>query len=447
MKAIRRKESLVLFLGDLGVFFASICLAVLLRYRSETNWQTIIDHLAPFSILFLASVFINFIAGLYEKHTVLFKDKLPSILIKVQIINAIISIVFFYFIPYFLITPKVTLFIYLIISLMLMILWRVVIVGQLKTPRKYKALLIAEGEDAKTLSDEINGNSRYSMSFSRFIDTSGLNSLRSEEIIDIIRSEKISIVVADFSSNKVDEIMPALCKLIYTGIQFADLEKMYEEIFDKVPLSLVKDTWFLENISTTQKSSFDMFKRFMDVVVSLVLGTISLAIYPFVYIAVKLEDHGTLFSYQNRVGQSGKIARIMKFRTMSIANDNASWGNTQNKVTKVGEFLRKSRIDELPQLWNVFIGDVSLIGPRPEFPDPVAVYSSQIPYYNMRHIVKPGLSGWAQIYGRHPHHGIDASDTRDKLSYDLYYIKNRSLLLDLKIALKTIKVLLSFVGR
>jgi lipopolysaccharide/colanic/teichoic acid biosynthesis glycosyltransferase len=99
-------------------------------------------------------------------------------------------------------------------------------------------------------------------------------------------------------------------------------------------------------------------------------------------------------------------------------------------------------------LWNVVRGDISLIGPRPEFPEPVALYIKEIPYYNLRHIVKPGLSGWAQIYHeRHPHHGIDTTETGNKLSYDLYYIKNRSFLLDLKIALRTMKVLLSFAGK
>jgi lipopolysaccharide/colanic/teichoic acid biosynthesis glycosyltransferase len=132
---------------------------------------------------------------------------------------------------------------------------------------------------------------------------------------------------------------------------------------------------------------------------------------------------------------------------MTIANDHGKWGTVDNKVTKVGSFLRKTRIDELPQLWNVVRGDISLIGPRPEFPDPVLHYAEQIPYYNIRHAIKPGLSGWAQIYGEHPHHGIGVEETRNKLSYDLYYIKHRSFFLDLKIAFRTIKVLITFVGR
>jgi lipopolysaccharide/colanic/teichoic acid biosynthesis glycosyltransferase len=119
-------------------------------------------------------------------------------------------------------------------------------------------------------------------------------------------------------------------------------------------------------------------------------------------------------------------------------------GQNENKITRVGKFLRVSRIDELPQLWNVLRGDLSLIGPRPEFPKLVELYHEQIPYYNMRHLIKPGLSGWAQVHHDTPPQSIE--ETKEKLSYDLYYLKNRSIALDLKIALKTIKTLLSRTG-
>ena len=129
------------------------------------------------------------------------------------------------------------------------------------------------------------------------------------------------------------------------------------------------------------------------------------------------------------------------------SNDHGKFDATQNRETQVGKFLRRTRIDELPQIWNVFRGDVTLIGPRPELPYLANVYQQDINYYNMRHIIKPGLSGWAQIYGRHPHHGINTEETANKLSYDLYYVKNRSIFLDIKIILQTFKVLFSFVGR
>ena len=133
-----------------------------------------------------------------------------------------------------------------------------------------------------------------------------------------------------------------------------------------------------------------------------------------------------------------------------LFNDNGDWHNkgVANRVTKVGNFLRKTRLDEFPQLWNVLRGDISLIGPRPEFPEAVRHYTDEISYYNIRHLIKPGLSGWAQIHqDKPPRHGLDSFETANKLSYDLYYIKNRSFLLDIKIALRTLKTLASIAGR
>jgi lipopolysaccharide/colanic/teichoic acid biosynthesis glycosyltransferase len=150
------------------------------------------------------------------------------------------------------------------------------------------------------------------------------------------------------------------------------------------------------------------------------------------------------------MGRNGKQVKIIKFRSMT-GNDEGVYGHngkTTNFVTRVGSFLRKTRIDELPQFWNVLKGDLSMVGPRPELPNLTLIYEKQIPYYNARHLVKPGLFGWAQIYHEnHPHHNVATEDTRDKLSYDLYYIKNRSLALDIKITLRTLQILFKRAGK
>lgn len=436
----------MLFVGDIFVLFLSLYLALTLRYGEIPSEETMLGHIIPFTILFIVSILISFIAGLYEKHTLVLKRRLPVILTEVQIANAVISIAFFYFIPYFNITPKITLFIYLVISLIIMVAWRMAVAQSFGGRRKYNALLIANGNEVKDIYHEINNNARYGITFVEWVDTSVAH-LKSDEIISTIKEKDVSLVVADFSNPKVDAVMPALYRLIFSGVRFADVQNMYEEVFDSVPLSLINDTWFIENVSSSAKTSFDIFKRVMDITVSGIALLLSLVFYPFVYIAIKLDDRGVLFSYQDRVGQNNKIIRIMKFRTMSIANDGGQWGRQKNTVTRVGGFLRKTRIDELPQLWNVFKGDISLVGPRPEFANAVASYSAEIQYYNIRHIVKPGLSGWAQIYAKHPHHGINMEETSNKLSYDLFYVKNRSILIDLKIVLRTIKVLISFAGK
>jgi lipopolysaccharide/colanic/teichoic acid biosynthesis glycosyltransferase len=240
--------------------------------------------------------------------------------------------------------------------------------------------------------------------------------------------------------------------LLFTKVRFVDINSLYEDIFDRVPLYLVSYGWFLENVSLSAGVTYDIFKRFADALFAFVFGLISLIFYPFIYLAIKLDDRGPIFIVQDRIGKSGKLIKIIKFRTMSF-NDNeevnhSAGGKRENKITRVGAFLRKSRLDELPQLWNVWKGELSIIGPRPELPALAKIYEKEVPYYNVRHLITPGLSGWAQIYHEnHPHQGANVDETKNKLSYDLYYVKNRSLMLDLKIGLKTIMALLSRTGK
>jgi len=263
-----------------------------------------------------------------------------------------------------------------------------------------------------------------------------------------IFSEDVSVIVIDFKNEKIEPILPALYNLISSKIMFIDMHRIYEDVFDRIPLSLIEYSWFLENISLARKSTYDFLKRIMDIALGFSAGLASLIFYPFVILAIKLDDGGPIFSVQERVGQDNKPIKLFKFRTMSKANDGGKWGEGNvNKITRVGNFLRRSRLDEIPQLWNVVAGHVSLIGPRPEFADAVKKYEQEIPYYAVRHLIKPGLSGWAQIYhDNHPHHGVAVEQTKEKLSYDLFYLKNRSFILDITIALKTVSKLLSIMG-
>ena len=255
-------------------------------------------------------------------------------------------------------------------------------------------------------------------------------------------------MVIDLQNENLKENFPHFYNLLFLRVRFVDINDLYENIFDRVPLSLLGYGWFLENVSLSANVTYDAFKRFIDLLFSFVFGVISLIFYPFICIAINLEDEGPFFIIQNRVGKNNKLIKIIKFRTMSFNDNEQSHNKKENKITKVGAFLRKSRLDELPQLWNVWKGELSLIGPRPELPALANIYAAEVPYYNVRHLISPGLSGWAQLYHEnHPHQGVNVIETKNKLSYDLYYVKNRSLFLDLKIALKTIKALLSRTGK
>lgn len=450
MNLIDRKDHITLFLGDITVLILSLIITLVLRYGVWPSAATLRLHLEPFSILFIAFILVYFIAGLYEKHTVLFKNRLPITLLNVQLVNTIVGVSFFYFVPFFSIAPKTVLFLFLTLSLIFMYAWRMFVVFKFSSQKKQKAILIADSPESHELKEEINGNSQYKLSFVEVIKPSSDKEKILSQIKEIISKENISLVVIDTHHPALAEVVSAFYPLAMSGVLFFDIGKIYETIFDRIPVSMVSKTWFIEHMSSmAPKLVYDGIKRLIDISLALVVGIISLIFYPFVIIAMKILESGSpIFSYQKRVGQYNKIIKIVKFRTMTVANDDGKWGSIENKVTPLGSFLRKTRIDELPQLWNVLKGDISLIGPRPEFPEPVAQYSKEIPNYTIRHSVKPGLSGWAQIYHeQHPHHGLDIKETSNKLSYDLYYIKYRSFLLDLKIALRTIKVLITFVGK
>jgi exopolysaccharide biosynthesis polyprenyl glycosylphosphotransferase len=449
MTAFNKKDPILLFVGDAVIFVFSLWATLFIRYKFSPTEGLLGDHLVPFSILFVVWFLVFFIAGLYEKRVVILKNRLPSTIIKVQLVNIILAVLFFYFIPYFGITPKTNLFIYLLISSGLIMTWRIYGYSLFGMKRKQNAILIASGEEMKELRDMVNTHNHYNIHFISSVDLDKTASLDfQEEIVKRVYSEDVSIIAIDFKNEKVDPILPALYNLIFSQVIFIDMYKIYEDIFDRIPLSLITYSWFLENVSMAPKMTYDFLKRIMDVAISTVLGVISLIAYPFIIAAIKFQDGGPIIITQDRVGKNGTTIKIYKFRTMT-SNDNGIYadGRSQNVVTKVGAFLRKTRLDELPQLWNVIHGELSLIGPRPELPALVAQYEKEIPYYGIRHLIKPGLSGWAQLYhDNHPHHGVAVEQTKEKLSYDLFYLKNRSFLLDIIIALKTIKKLLSRSG-
>lgn len=440
---MKRQESTLLFLGDLVIFTLSLWIVLFIRYKQLPDQEIFIQHLWPFSILFLIWSLIFFISGLYEKRVLIIRRRLFSAILKVQIINSIIAAAFFYSIPFFGITPKTNLFIYVIVSLILILIWRAYIAPFLGVKKRANAMLIGDRDEIEDIRNAINNNYWYNLNLVSFINLDNVDALDfQQDVLDIIYGEKVSVVIVDLDSDKVRPILPHLYNLMFSGIKFMNAHDVYEDIFGRIPLSLVQYDWFLQNISNSSHILYDTLKRMMDVVISLILGVISLIFYPFVYLAIKLEDAGPIFYSQERIGQGGKRIKITKFRSMKV-NDSGKWIDEGDKTTKVGKFIRKTSIDELPQLWGVLKGDQSLIGPRPELPELVEVYSKEIPYYNIRHLEKPGLSGWAQIYQKEaPHHKTDIEKTRAKLSYDLFYIKYHSFTLDLKIALKTIKTLL-----
>ncbi|MEK7610105.1 MAG: exopolysaccharide biosynthesis polyprenyl glycosylphosphotransferase [Patescibacteria group bacterium] len=445
------KGIIMLIIGDLIAYSFSLVLALTIRYGQIPSRILFMDHIISFSILFVVFIIVSFSAGFYDKQSAFILGKVQRILFQVQIVNFLIGIAFFYFAPV-VIAPKANLFLYFIISTIILFIWRVIMFPVINMSRKQLAIIVGTGEDIKDLYDEINTNSRYGLIFKQHIQPQSSVDQTVSKIAEAVKSSGASIIVADLHDKNIESAMPFLYSLIFSGTQIIDASKLYESVFDRIPLSMVGERWLVENsaMALGSRRVYDTLKRLMDIIIAFITGLISLVFYPFVYLAIKLEDKGNVFISQERVGKNGKPILITKFRSMT-SDDSGSYGENGGKsilkVTSIGKCIRLTRIDELPQLWSVIKGNQSLIGPRPELPALTKVYEKEIPYYNVRHLIKPGLSGWAQIsHQAHPHHAVAVNDTRDKLSYDLYYIKNRSLMLDIRIALQTAKSVLSRQG-
>lgn len=418
MKVQSPREVILLFLGDLMSFYLALALALFLRFGQWPAGDQFVTLAVPFTYLFIVWVIVFFASDLYGKQTALARRRLPGVMFNAQLVNTALAVIFFYFIPYFGVTPKTILFICLVISFLLIILWRRYLFVRLYRGRKENVLFLCEGREVDELKAEFKQNGKYNIKV-----------LPDDIDPEEARQRATTVIINDYNSSNEDE--RAYYRMIFSGIRFATVADLYEEVFDRVAVGVIGERWFLENISNRPKPYYDLLKQLFDLAGAAVLGVLSLPFYFLVWLLIKLGDGGPVFFTQERVGRNGKVFLIYKFRSMK-----------DDKVTPLGGWLRRTRIDELPQLWSVLSGQQSLVGPRPERPDYATDYRQAIKFYDIRHIIAPGLSGWAQIYqDNHPHFSASVEQTREKLSYDLYYVKNRSLWLDLKIALKTVSIL------
>jgi lipopolysaccharide/colanic/teichoic acid biosynthesis glycosyltransferase len=442
-RAFRLRKT-ALFVGDIAFFGLALWLSLFFRAFEVPSQELFIAHAIPFSILFLLWTLVFFVAGLYESRSIVLARKmLSATLLVAQTINIVLAAVFFFVIPYFGITPKLLLVIYLIVSFTLVLLWRVFLFPLLGLQKTEPAVLVGEGEENTDLVTALDLARRAP---AKVVETlSPASPTLAEDLEKALHAHHAHIVIADFNEPEVSSIFPKLYNSIAGGVRFFDSSTLYEEVFGRIPLSVISDSWLAQNVSRYASTLYDGLKRVTDIFFAIPAGIIALVLTPLIALAIKLEDGGPVIISMPRVGERGRVFNFYKFRSMS-GNDKGEYGlggTTALRVTKVGNFLRKSHLDEIPQLWNVLKGDLSFIGPRPEFPPLVEIYEREIPYYGMRHLIKPGLSGWAQLYYFFdPHHGTDVASTRKKLSYDLYYLKHRSLLLDLIIIIKTVRRLL-----
>lgn len=453
----RSRELAILLIGDAVFFMVALWITLAVRYLEWPSVNNLSVHISPFLALSLLWVVVFYIAGLYDKHTNFLKSRLVSRIINAQVLNIIIAAILFFIIP-FGIAPKTTLVIYLIISSGLILWWRVKLFPRFSRKRHHRALLIADGAEAKELVEEVNNNQRYNYVFVRMVDdyTAMHTPDFESKLLQVIQEENITIIVANPRSKYIETFLPVLFDLAFLKFEFTflDFYKVYEDTFDRVPLSALRYDWFLEHVSQSKNVVYTAAKRAIDVVGSIVLGLFLILVLPLIWLAMRIEGNKKVFMKQHRIGQFNEPVDVYKIQTMT-QNDAASstWtpedAEKGNRVTKVGAVLRKLSIDEVPQVWNIFKGNMSLIGPRNDIAGLGNRLAEEIPYYNIRNFVKPGVTGWAQTHQHYMGDNISPQsleETRMRLAYDLYYVKNRSLILDIEIALRTIKTVLSRFG-
>jgi sugar transferase (PEP-CTERM system associated) len=265
-----------------------------------------------------------------------------------------------------------------------------------------------------------------------------------EDIPSIVRARAVDRVVVSLVDARGKLPMDKLLEMKLDGVSFDHLASVYEEYTGKIAVENLRPSWLIFSSGFRKGRVLAASKRLLDVVCAAAGVVLALPLMAVVALAVRLTSPGPVLYHQSRVGQHGRIFTVHKFRTMAVDAEAATgpvWASKADdpRVTAIGGVLRRVRLDELPQLWNVLKGDMSFVGPRPERPQFVTELTRQIPYYGQRHTVRPGITGWAQV--RYTY-GASVEDALQKLQYDLFYIKNMSIALDLFILFETVKTVL-----
>ncbi|MFA6464087.1 MAG: hypothetical protein WCV55_03730, partial [Candidatus Paceibacterota bacterium] len=280
MLSTNKRETIILLIGDVLGLFLSLFLSLYLRSFEIPTIETLFISIPPWSFIFSITILSFFIAGLYEKHRSMLRKKIPELLFNTEIINSVVAIVFFYFTPFFGVAPKTILFIYIIVSFLVLFSWRMLAINLFFSREKENAILIARGEESQLLEKEINENPRYSFKIISRIDieTKGLDF--DKDVLEKIEKENVKILIVDSVDQKISGFLPNFYNLIFSRITFLEMHDLYEEVFDRVPVSLLDYSWFLEHISASPREVYDVLKRLMDILISIPLFIISLIFYP-----------------------------------------------------------------------------------------------------------------------------------------------------------------------
>jgi len=457
---INRFKRVILLGGDILLLYVTLYLALFLRHQHFPTHAIWNENFWPFTLLFVVWVGIFYINGLYEifasKNDVEFYNKI----LRNLLLNFGFGIAYFYLLTdkLFDIKPQTVFLIFSALFTVIFLGWRFWYNSFVKRPTMLKnVLVLGMNDEARELVEEIIKKPQLGFRISAIIhdgyranaEFPGVEIFNSSIAIKkLLKKNNIETVVTVLDPQSNPELLRQLFDSLSLRLQFFDLPSFYEKLTGKIPVTNIGHIWFLENLAESEKQYYEGTKRIIDLLASLVGGVISLVFLPFLALLVKSSSPGPVFFKQMRVGAGGKPFLAIKLRTMytdAEKDGQPQWAAKDDpRITRIGKFLRKTRLDEIPQLLNVLRGDMSIVGPRPERPEFVRQLQELIPFYNERHLIRPGLTGWAQINFQY---GASAGDALKKLQYDLFYVKNRSLILDAGIILKTLNIIFSGKGR
>jgi sugar transferase (PEP-CTERM system associated) len=446
-----RRKKLVLLLGDFVLIALISYLSVYLRQRKYVN---VPDY---YTGAFTFTAF-NYLVSFYIFDLYNINGRFRSMATFTWLIIAVTagtaaSAAMFYFFPSWKFGRGIFL-IEIFLMTVAVFAWRVLYQEKIMAaiPAK-RVVIVGSGHSGERIYEELSKRRDYSVK--GFLDDDpakkdlkiGEHAVLGDSsfIIQLCREKEIdAAVVALGSKGDNPALYQNLLQCKHCGVEVYDMPSLYELITGKLPVDMMRDKWIVYTRFEGMLKSFytGKIKKLIDISVSLVGLVLSLPITVVTAVAIKLNSRGPVFFRQQRVGYQGEVFEVVKFRSMQMDAEEggAVWASKYDpRVTRVGKIIRKLRIDEIPQMWNVLKGEMSFIGPRPERPEFLNELNTLIPYYSLRQSVKPGITGWAQI--NYPY-GASVEDAFEKLQYDLFYIKNLSFFLDCMILLKTIRIVL-----
>ncbi|MFH1255389.1 MAG: sugar transferase [bacterium] len=443
-------KKLILLGGDIAILYLSLYLALKIRYGGEYGYAAWSTHFWPFTAIFMIWLIIFYIGNLYNLNLAVNNLKFFHSSGRAIAVSSLASLAFFYLTPGIGIAPKTNLLIYIIIFAIIFLLWRHFYNWSLKSylPKKYIGIvgynnLVEEIINEFKQKPHLGYRIKFIVGDNPQNQISGIKPI--SDLEHLIANNKLDEIILSYGPQQSENLRTALFNSLPYKINYLSLPDFYETITGKISLDSVNQMWFLENLRENNKIRFDRVKIIYDFILALTIFIITSPFWLAIALIIKIESRGPIFFIMERIGKNNRTFKLIKFRTMKEqGNDRSPTKTGDLRITKFGKFLRKTRIDELPQTINILKGEMSFVGPRPERPDLAAGLEKQIPFYGQRTLIKPGITGSDQVSGEY--HSPSREDSLKKLQYDLFYIKNRSFYLDISIILKTVATVISRSG-